>query len=78
MAIIYIAAAMLLTTMELYLEGVLTTGPMLAGLLSSGGVGLLVLWRTNASAGQNAVVTAFVYAVSVAVGLVAGMLGILF
>lgn len=63
---------------ELYLEGVLTTGPMLAGLLSSGGVGLLVLWRTNASAGQNAVVTAFVYAVSVAVGLVAGMLGILF
>ena len=63
---------------ELYLEGVLTTGPMLAGLLSSGGVGLLVLWRTNASAGQNAVITAFVYAVSVAVGLVAGMLGILF
>ena len=63
---------------ELYLEGVLTTGPMLAGLLSSGGVGLLVLWRTSASAGQNAVITAFVYAVSVAMGLVMGMLGILF
>lgn len=63
---------------ELYLEGVLATGPMLAGLLSSGGVGLLVLWRTNASAGQNAIITAFVYGVSVAVGLVAGMLGILF
>lgn len=63
---------------ELYLDGVLATGPMLAGLLASGGVGLLVLWRTNASAGQNAIITAFVYVVAVAVGLFAGALGILF
>lgn len=63
---------------ELYLEGVLSTGPMLAGLLSSGGVGLLVLWRTNAGAAQNAAVSALVYGVSVVVGLAAGMLGILF
>ena len=63
---------------ELYLEGVLTTGPMLAGLLSSGGVGLLVLWRTNASAGQNAVITAFVYAAAVAIGLAASALGVTF
>ena len=63
---------------ELYLDGVLATGPMLAGLLASGGVGLLVLWRTNASASQNAIITVFVYAVAVAVGLVSGALGILF
>lgn len=63
---------------ELYLEGVLSTGPMLAGLLSSGGMGLLVLWRTNPSPAQNAAVTALVYGVSVVVGLVAGMSGILF
>lgn len=63
---------------ELYLEGVLTTGPMLAGLLSSGGVGLLVLWRTNPDARESALVTAFVYAISVALGLLAGSLGILF
>ena len=63
---------------ELYLEGVLSAGPMLAGLLSSGGVGLLVLWRTNASAAQNALLSALVYGISVAVGLAAGMLGILF
>lgn len=63
---------------ELYLEGVLTTAPMLAGLLASGGMGLLVLWRTNANPRQNAVITVFVYAASVAVGLLAGMLGILF
>ena len=63
---------------ELYLDGVLAAGPMLAGLLASGGVGLLVLWRTNAGARQNAVITAFVYVVAVVAGLVAGALGILF
>ena len=62
---------------ELYLDGVLGTGPMLAGLLASGGVGLLVLWRTNADVRQNAAITAFVYAVAVAIGLVAGASGIL-
>lgn len=63
---------------ELYLEGVLATGPMLAGLLASGGMGLLVLWRTNASARQNLALAAFVYAVAVGVGLACGGLGILF
>ncbi len=63
---------------ELYLDGVLAAGPMLAGLLASGGVGLLVLWRTNAGARQNAVITTFVYAVAVVAGLVVGALGILF
>ena len=63
---------------ELYLEGALATGPMLAGLLASGGVGLLVLWRTNADMRQNAIVTVFVYAVAVVTGLLAGALGILF
>ena len=63
---------------ELYLDGVLATGPMLAGLLASGGMGLLVLWRTNASMRQNLLVTVLVYAVAVVVGLAAGALGILF
>lgn len=63
---------------ELYLEGVLATGPMVAGLLSSGGVGLLVLWRTNADMRGNLFVTALVYAIGVVVGLVVGASGILF
>lgn len=62
---------------ELYLSGTLSFGAALAGLLSSGGVGLLVLWRTNANARQNLVVTAFVYAVSAAVGLMAVATGII-
>lgn len=63
---------------ELYLDGVLSAGPMVAGLLSSGGVGLLVLWRTNADMRKNLLLTVFVYAVGVAVGLLVGALGILF
>lgn len=62
---------------ELFLDGTLATGPMLAGLLSSGGVGLLVLWRTNADARQNVYVTLLVYVVAVLAGLVACALGIL-
>lgn len=63
---------------ELFLDGTLATGPMMAGLLSSGGVGLLVLWRTNADAKQNLAITGFVYVVSVIAGLAVGALGILF
>ena len=62
---------------ELFIDGTLATGPMLAGLLSSGGVGLLVLWRTNADARQNVYVTLLVYVVAVLAGLAACALGIL-
>lgn len=61
---------------ELYLEGALSTGPMMAGLLVSGGMGLLVLFRTNADMRQNLIVTAFVYVVGVFFGLVFSLLGI--
>ena len=63
---------------ELFLEGALAAGPMIAGLLVSGGVGLLVLWRTNADMKQNAAITAFVYAAGVVVGLLVGAAGIMF
>lgn len=63
---------------ELYLDGSLAAGPMLAGLLVSGGMGLLVLFRTNPDMRKNVTVTLFVYAVGVAVGLLANALGIVF
>ena len=63
---------------SLYMEGVLSSGPMLSGLLASGGVGLLVLFRTNADLGQNLAITAIVYVVSVLVGLAALSFGIIF
>ena len=63
---------------ELYLDGVLGAGPMIAGLLASGGVGLLVLFRTNSNVRQNVAITAFVYAVGVVVGLLVSASGMLF
>lgn len=63
---------------ELYLSGVLAAGPMVAGLLVSGGVGLLVLFRTNADQRQNAEIAAFVYLVGTFCGLLVGAFGIIF
>lgn len=60
---------------ELYLEGLLATGPMLSGLLVSGGVGLLVLFRTNADMRQNVIIAAFIYIVGVACGILATACG---
>lgn len=62
---------------ELFLAGTLATGPMLAGLLVSGGVGLLVLFRTNEDWRQNVLIVALVYIVGVVTGLMAGALGII-
>lgn len=62
---------------ELYLSGVLATGPMMAGLLVSGGVGFLVLFRTNRDLRQNLAIVAFVYVVGVVAGLAIGALGII-
>ncbi len=56
---------------ELYLEGLLATGPMLAGLLVSGGMGLLILFRTNYDMRQNVIIAVFIYTVSVVCGLIA-------
>ena len=57
---------------ELYLEGALGVGPMLAGLLVSGGMGLLVLFRTNYDMRQNVIIASFVYLVGVTCGLIVG------
>jgi len=63
---------------ELFLAGTLSSGAMLAGLLASGGVGLLVLFRTNTDMRQNLMMTIFVYLVGVACGLAVSYLGVSF
>ena len=63
---------------ELFLDGTLAAGPMVAGRLVSGGVGLRGRGRTNADLRQNAAVTGVVYAVGVAVGLLVGATGMMF
>lgn len=61
---------------QLFLEGSLGTPAMLSGLLVSGGTGLLVLFRTNDHQRQNLIIVAALYAVGVAVGVAAAILGV--
>lgn len=70
------AASVVIT--ELYLEGTLAAGAMMSGLLVSAGVGLLVLFRTNRSLKQNAVILGVLYAIGVFWGLVISASGIVF
>lgn len=63
---------------QLYLEGVLGAGAMMAGLLVSAGVGLLVLLRANRPLRQTIAIIALLYATGVAWGLVGNAFGIVF
>lgn len=55
---------------ELYLEGLLSAGALLSGLLPGAGVGILVLLRTNKNAKENL----FILALLVATGFFFGLL----
>ena len=68
------AASLLIA--QLYVEGILGTGAMLAGLLVSAGIGFLVLVRTNRHQGQNALIIAGNFVIAVVVGCVFAGLGI--
>ena len=70
------AASVVIT--QLYLQGMLTPGQLLAGLLVSAGVGILVLVRTNRHRGENLRVIAALYASGVFCGLLTDILGITF
>jgi hypothetical protein len=63
---------------ELYLDGTLAAGPTLSGLLVSGGMGLLVLFRTNVDMRQNVIIASFIYVVGVLFGMLATALGVVF
>ena len=61
---------------QLYLEGVLSLAPMLAGTLISAGVGYLVLFRTNRSARENVVFLVMMYVIGIAWGLIFTLFGL--
>ncbi len=69
------AASVLIT--ELFLEGIIGSGALFAGLLCGAGTGLLVLFRENRSLKVNLAVTAALYGGGLAAGMIAGSLGIL-
>ena len=70
------AASVIIT--QLYLEGLLSAGQLMAGLLVSAGVGILVLLRTNRHLPENLRVIAVLYGSGVAWGLLIDLLGITF
>ena len=70
------AASVVIT--QLYLEGLLTAGQMMTGLLVGAGVGVLVLLRTNRHQAENFRVIAVLYGSGVAWGLLIDLLGITF
>lgn len=70
------AASVIVT--QLYLNGVLNAGAMIAGLLSGTGVGVLVLLRVNDNRRENLGLIGLLYAIGVMAGIVVEFLGITF
>ena len=67
------AASVVIT--ELYLEGVISAGSMMSGLLTGAGIGTLVLFRTNKSLKENLVILLSLWLIGIAVGLVLDVAG---
>lgn len=70
------ASSVVLT--QLYLEGVLGAGAMIAGLLSGSGVGLLVLYKVNDNWKENVKITVLLYGVGVLFGILIEVAGVVF
>ncbi len=69
------AASVALT--QLYVEGAMSGGAMMAGLFVSAGVGVLVLCRSNRRSKENIKIIALLYAIGVGAGILVNLLGLL-
>lgn len=58
---------------QLFLEGVISFGAMMSGLLVGSGVGILVLFKVNESVKDNLKVVALLYAIGVGSGILLGL-----
>ena len=65
-----------LILIELYLKKIISFGTVLAGLLSSSGVSLLVLFKTNKKLKENIIILLLVYFIGVIFGLIFNFIGI--
>ena len=63
---------------QLYLDGIITAGPMFAGLLVNAGVGTLVLLRTNRNTKNSLAIIGLVYDLGGMWGSLIELLGIVF
>lgn len=67
------AASVVIT--QLYLEGAIRFGTMIAGLLVGAGVGVLVLFRVNGEKKENFTIVGILYVVGVCVGMMINLIG---
>jgi len=68
------AASVVIT--QLYLQGGMSAGAMLSGLLVGAGVGVLMLFRTNRSWKENLTILGLLYGAGVLLGFLGGLLPI--
>jgi len=61
---------------ELYLSGIIGTGPMLTGLLVNAGIGTMVLIKTNKDAKENIRIVALLYGIGLFWGVAAELCGL--
>ena len=62
---------------ELYLSNTITLGSALAGLLSSSGVGLLVLFKNNKNLKENFSILGIIYGIGVISGIIIDLIGVI-
>ena len=63
---------------QMYLEGIISSGAMMAGLLVGAGVGLLVLLKLNRNRKENAAIVCVLYMTGIIWGLLIDFMGISF
>ena len=66
------SASVLIT--ELFAEGVIPAGQMVAGLMANAGVGLLVLFRLNKKVKENLMITGLLYLCAVILGVITSLI----
>lgn len=68
------AASVIIT--NLYIQNVINSASLIAGLLTGAGVGLIILFRTNKNVKQNIGIMALIYGIGVFSGVVLQLIGI--
>ena len=66
------SASVLIT--ELYVEGVVSAGQLIAGLMANAGVGLLVLFRLNKKLKENLMIVVLLYLCAVSLGVLTSLI----
>lgn len=70
------AASIIIT--ELYMSGLITSGMMMAGLLTGSGIGLMILFKVNKNIKENIYILLGLYGIGVLIGIIIDLIGIVF